>query len=164
MSVGTIYHIPFQLGVLGLRRSEIASLSHDNIKGNKLTIDSALVQNEDFEWVEKDTKTTDSTRTIYIPDCLVEEINNSEQILACHPNTLNKKLHDYQRKLGIPEFRFHDLRAFYVSYAHSCGIPDNIIMSNGGWKSETIMKRVYRRTIEEDAEYYQKALAKDLLG
>ena len=67
-------HIPFQLGVMGLRRSEVCALTLDDIDGNTLTINKALVYDKNNKWVVKTTKTTAGTRKIYIPDALVEEI------------------------------------------------------------------------------------------
>ena len=154
-------HICFQLGILSLRRSEIMALTLDDLDGNILTINKALVQNKDREWVIKSTKTTESTRKIYLPDCLAEEIQELGYIYNRHPNKMNKALTQYQKKLGIPHFRFHDLRHFFASYAHSKGIPDADILATGGWKSDYTMKRVYRH--EMNAEESQKTLFNHLL-
>ena len=47
------------------------------------------------------------------------------------------------------KFRFHDLRHYYASIAHALGVPDAYIMKTGGWKSEHVMKRVYREAMDD---------------
>jgi len=150
------YHIPFQLGVMSLRRSEICALTLDDIDGNVLTINKALVLNNDNEWVLKPTKTAAGTRKIYISDSLVKEIRDYGKIFEGNPTSLLYGLNDIQKKLGIPRFRFHDLRHFFASYAHAQGMTDADIMATGGWKSDYTMKQVYRH--EMNAEKEQKRI------
>ena len=150
------YHIPFQLGIMGLRRSEVCALTLDDIHGNTLTINKAVVKDVNNKWVVKKIKTTAGTREIYIPDSLVAEIQEYGKVFEGEPNTILLGLNRYQDKLGIPRFRFHDLRHFFASYAHSHGISDADIMSTGGWKSDYTMKSVYRH--EMNAKTAQKQL------
>lgn len=146
------YHIPFQLGIMGLRRSEVCALTLHDISGNTLTINKALVKDINNKWVIKQTKTTAGTREIYIPDSLVEEIKKYGKIFDGNPTSLLYGLNKYQNKLGIPRFRFHDLRHFMASYAHSKGMSDQNIMSLGGWKSDYTMKSIYRHEMNAKAE------------
>ena len=148
-SIGSKYHIPIQLGIMSLRRSEICALQLSDISGNTLSITKALVQDENDKWVVKQTKTAAGTRELYIPDSLVEEIRQNGTIYDGYPNSLNRQLHKYQDKLGIPRFRFHDLRHFFATYAHSQGISDADIMATGGWKSDYTMKSVYRHEMKQ---------------
>jgi integrase len=60
-----------------------------------------------------------------------------------------KALHRYQEQLGIPAFRFHDLRHFFASYSHLQGMPEAAILSTGGWKSDHVMKSIYRHEMEQ---------------
>ncbi len=142
------YHIPFQLGIMGLRRSEVCALTMDDINGNTLTINKAMVKDVNNNWVIKQTKTLAGTREIYIPDSLVSEIEQYGKIYEGEPTTLLYGLNKLQDKLGIPRFRFHDLRHFFASYAHSKGISDADIMASGGWKSDYTMKSVYRHDMK----------------
>ena len=155
------YHIPFQLGIMGLRRSEICALTPDDIKGNTLTINKALVKDIRNQWVIKATKTAAGTRKIYIPESLVKEIQENGGIYSGNPGSLLDGLNSYQDKLGIPRFRFHDLRHFFASYAHSQGISDADIMASGGWKSDYTMKSIYRH--EMKAEEAQKKIFDSLI-
>lgn len=163
-SKGTDYHIMFQLGVLGLRRSEACCISSADVDGNYLTINKALVYDENNKLVEKHiTKTTEGMRTIYIPDSLSKQIIERGDRFDKQPHNLVLELHRIQDRNGIPHFRFHDLRHFYASYAHSQGMSDADIMASGGWKSDYTMKRVYRHEMEEKKAKKQKMIANKLI-
>ncbi len=162
-SKDTRYHIPFQLGVLGMRRSEICALTIADIDGNIIRINKALVKNKANELVIKTTKTEAGTREVYIPDNLKAEILSAGTIYDGFPGQLLKALHRYQKKLDIQTFRFHDLRHFYASYAHSMGMSDADIMKSGGWKSDYVMKNVYRHAMKDTLQENQAKIAAGLL-
>lgn len=159
----TKYHIPFQLGMLGMRRSEICAAAIDDIDGNILHINKALVQNSENEWVIKSTKTTTSTRDIYLPQKLVDEIKKAGLIYDGYPDKLIENLHSCQKRLGIEQFRFHDLRHYYVSYAHSIGMSDADIIASTGHKTDHIMKTTYRHAMKESKEKNQKLVAESII-
>ena len=162
-SKGSHYHIGFQLAVLGMRRSEIAAVQIEDLKGNMLTIDKDRIYDENNHLMTRDnTKTEDSTREIYLPDALVEEINEAGYIYDRTPPMLVKTLHKYQDDLGIPRFRLHDLRVFFVSYAHSLNIPDLYIQKSGGWKTDRIMKNTYLNELQGKTQEAQKNIASKL--
>ena len=146
---GTRYEIPLLLATFGLRRSEICALTLDDINGNMLTINKAMVLNADGEFVIKSTKTIDGTREIYLPDNIIELINENGKIYDGFPGQILKFLNRTQDKLEIPRFRLHALRHYYASMSHSLGIPDSYIMQAGGWKSDTTLKRVYRHAMDD---------------
>lgn len=156
------YHIPFQLGIMGLRRSEICALNPEDISDNVLTINKAKVKDKNHQWIIKITKTETSTRQIYIPNALVEEIRKNGEVYNGYPNNILVALNRYQDQLGIPRFRFHDLRHFFASYAHSQGISDADILASGGWKTDYTMKSVYRH--EMKAKEAQKKIYNALIN
>ena len=159
---GTDYSVPFQLGVMGCRRGEICALSVDDLTGNQLRIHRSMVYNG--KWIVKESPKTDaSNRVLTIPETLASQIREQGYIYNNHPNALNKAIHRYQKKLGIPEFKFHTLRSYFASYAHSLGIPDVDIMAIGGWKSDSVMKSVYRKSLEESKQKSLKKIANRLL-
>lgn len=145
---GTEYHIPFQLGCLGMRRGEILALSLDDLDGDCLTIDKSKVISLDGGYEIKNLpKTISSVRKIYIPDKLAEEIREKGYIYKGSPGQILKALHRTQDRLGIPRSRFHDLRHYFVSYAHSLGWADADIIAITGHKTDEIAKRVYRHSM-----------------
>lgn len=164
-SEGTPYHIPFQLAILGMRRSEICAATIDDLNSNILTIDKASIYDENNKVITREnTKTVESSREIYLPDALVKEIQETGTIYDLQPQTLTRALHKFQDRLGIARFRFHDFRGFYASYAHSLGIPDAYIMKAGGWKSDFVMKSVYRDALKEKNLEMQRKITDKLFG
>lgn len=137
------------LATMGLRRSEICALTPDDLEGNVLTINKALVQNEKKEWVIKTTKTESSTRKIVIPDELAKLLNE-KGFYEGNPENLYFNLQRAQKRLGIPQFPLHKLRHFFASYMHDLGYSDKQIQEFGGWKTDAIMKTVYQHAMEMD--------------
>lgn len=145
---GTPFHICVQLGILSLRRGEICALTLDDLNGNELRVNKTMVYNHG--WMVKETpKTEESNRIIYIPDSLAHEIRDRGFIFDRSPKKLNEYLHKVTDSLGIPRFRFHDLRSYFASYASTLNIPEADIMKMGGWKSDFVFKRIYRESMIE---------------
>lgn len=159
---GTEYYIPVYLGCLGLRRSEIIALTLDDFKGNKLTINKAAVPDEYGNYIVKTTKTTESAREIYVPSNLTAAVKEKGYVFKGYPNSIARAMHNYQDKIGMPRCRFHDLRHFYASYAHSVGMSDADIMKAGGWKTDNVMKSVYRHSMNDESE--QKRVAQSMFN
>lgn len=161
---GTEYEVALLLASLGLRRSEICALTIDDLDGNTLHINKALVENNHHEFVQKTTKTTDSTREIYLPDEIADLIRQRGYIYKGYPGNILKFLHRAQDALGIPRFKLHALRHYYASTAHAIGIPDSYIMQAGGWQSDYVLKNVYRHALDTEKEKMQKQAADYITG
>lgn len=161
----TRYSVAFQLAVMfGCRRGEICALSLDDLSGNELWIHRNLVY-LDGEWIVKENPKTDaSNRTIVLPDSLVQEIIDQGFIYDGHPNALNKAIHRFQKKLGVQEFEFHALRKFFCSYAHDKGISEANILSIGGWATPSVMRSVYRKSLEDSKKDAMKNITESLLN
>lgn len=145
---GTDLEVFFRLAVFGLRRSEICALTVDDLSGNVLTINKALVTDGDNHNVVKSTKTTESAGTIKIDDDLADLIRKQGYIWKGHIATPYKNLQRIQDKLGIPRFPLHTFRHFMASYLHYQGVPDKQIQAIGRWKTDHIMKTVYQHEME----------------
>lgn len=145
----TKYMIPIFLTGMGLRRSEVCALQREDLSDdNVLTINKALVQNEKKEWVVKTTKTTDSTRTIIIPEYIANLIREQGYVYDGFPGQIYKRLTDTQKKLGIPHFSLHKMRHFFASYMHKLGYTDKQIQEMGGWKTDEVMRTVYQHAMD----------------
>ena len=156
---GSDYEIALLLATFGLRRSEICALTIDDLDGNILTINKALVVNEKKEYIIKTTKTAAGTRQIYIPDYIVNLIHERGKIYDMFPGSILRYLSRVQKELGIEHFRLHALRHYYASMSHSLGIPDSYIMQAGGWKSDNTLKRVYRHAMNDKQSEMQEFAA-----
>lgn len=156
---GGKYEIPFRLAVYGMRRGELCAVQSSDLSGNWLSINKSLAEDPGGGWVVKPIpKTSESIRNIYIDDDLCALIRAKDGILYDgKPSMLDKTLHKKQKDLGLPSFRLHDFRAYYVSMAHKMGMPDRYIRQNCGFSSSIVMDRHYKR-IQSDAmaEYNRK--------
>lgn len=135
---GTAYEIPLILAAFGLRRSEICALTMDDIADGTISISKAKVQDENKNWVIKETKTTNSTRVISVPKEVTDKIKAAGCIYKGHPNSIFVFLKNTQDRLGIPRFSLHKFRHYYASVCHSLNIPDVYIMMAGGWKTDNV--------------------------
>jgi len=151
-SYGTKYEVPLKFACYGLRRSEICALTEDDIKGNTITINKAKVKKSEDEYVIKNTtKTSSSTREIYISDELVERIKELG-LYEGNPNCINQYLTRTQKKLNIPHFSLHKLRHYFVSRLSEAGVDDATIMELGGYETDKVMKSVYRHSLKDEKE------------
>lgn len=74
-SEGTEMEIPVLLAAFGgMRRSEICALRLSDISGNTIHVQRAIVLSDDYELVEKSTKTYDSDRYIPMDEEIIEKI------------------------------------------------------------------------------------------
>ena len=149
---GSKYEIAYRLGVYGLRRGEICALSSADLDGNIIKINKSKVLGSEGYQIKPFPKTTGSQREIYIDNSLADLLRKQGVAFTENPDAINHHLHRLEKRLGLPSFRFHDLRAYYATMSHSLGIPDAYIMASGGWTSTNILNRVYKRTFAEKQE------------
>lgn len=160
-SKGTQYDIPLKLACYGLRRSEICALKYpDDFSGRQIYIHHALVMDENKEWVLKNTKTTESERYITISKELLKQISNQGYVYSGHPNAICDWLTDTQQSLGLPHFSLHKFRHYFASKTSEV-LPDAEVIKLGGWKTDSVMKSVYRHAMSKD-DSCQK-IASDIL-
>lgn len=153
------YEVALYLCGKGLRRSEVCACVPEDIKGNILTVNKAMVQDEHEKWHIKTTKTTESTRTIELDADIVELINKQGYIFDGYPSSINMYLHSLQDKLGIERFSLHKLRHFFASYLHYIGFSDKPIQNSGGWKSSNVLNSNYKQLMEEEKSRHEIAEA-----
>ncbi len=140
-----------------LRRGEICALTDKDIRGNTIIIRKAKVRGT-HGMITKSPKTDSSYRFVEFPEFVIRKFDGIEgPLVKMHPEDISKKFGLFLEKAGIPHFRFHDLRHYSASIMHAIGIPDQYIMKRGGWKSDNILKKVYRNTIEaENKKFVEK--------
>lgn len=155
-------------GAIGfMRRSEACAVTFKDVDFDKseISINKAMVMDENNAWVIKTTKTTDSTRKVMVSAdvmSLIKAINRRDgYVLNTNPLQLHRAFKRVLKASGVHPFRYHDLRHHAASYAHSIGIPDRFIEKMGGWKpNSTVLRRVYQNVIDSEFEKNKKLFLK----
>ena len=138
-----------------MRRSEVCGLSSDDIKGCIAHVHNVMVLNERREWILKSVaKNSTSDRYIEYPQKVIDELPKEGMICKINPDRVSVEFHRSLKKLGLPNFRFHDLRHYAATIMHAMGIPEAYIMERGGWKTNTVLNQVYRGTRSDFSKKY----------
>lgn len=151
---GKKLEIPVLLGTTcGLRRGEIAALDLNkdvDFKKNTLTVNKAISNNDKGEWVIKSTKTYSGTRTIDVPEWVMEKLKAAKEsgYEFMKPDRISTDFARTCRKLGF-SIRFHDLRHYYASLMLSLGVPDKYAMARMGHATPNMLKNVYQHLMDD---------------
>ena len=139
----------------GLRRGEICALERSDVCDGYLVVNKSMGLTLDREWKIKPPKTESSNRMVNIPDFLVKMLRQKEgRLVDLNPDQVTNQFCRLRDSLGLPSFRFHDLRHYYVSINHALGVPDQYIMQMGGWSTDNTMKTVYRNTLKPERDKF----------
>lgn len=135
-----------------LRRSEVCALTADDIHGDIVSVNKAMVWSNDKEWVLKYPKSKAGFRDVTMPDFVIEQLVPKEgqnRIVCLVPTTITNFFSRDLKRAGMPHFRFHDLRHYQASILHAMGVPDKYIMERGGWKTDSTLKNIYQHTMSD---------------
>ena len=148
--------------MMGLRRGEICAVEYEDIKDDYIHIHRDMIRGSDG-WIIKDIpKTSESERLVLLPDNFRDIIGSgSGRIVNRAPGTITERFHSIALSFGL-DLHLHDMRHYFVSMAHAMGIPDRFIMAMGGFKSDYVMKSVYRNTIDDLEKEYRAKYAKKI--
>lgn len=142
-----------------LRRSECCALTVDDIDGDTVKVNKALVWSKDKEWVVKKPKSKAGFRNAKMPKFVIDKLkprDESDRIVDLVPTSITNYFAEALKEAGIPHFRFHDLRHYQASILHAMGVPDKYIMERGGWKTDSILKNIYQHTMSEKRKEVEK--------
>lgn len=156
----TELEIPVLLATFGpMRRGEICALTFDDIHGNIVTVNKALVKDSNGKWHIKPPKTFSSYRNIDSDFVINKTKGVNGNIVAIIPNAIIDAFLKMLRKNNIPEFRFHDLRHYAVSTLHAINVPDKYIMARGGWQTNYTMNNVYSHALKSKQNEYDNKIS-----
>ena len=148
---GTDMEIPILLGIHGLRRSEICALRYpEDFEGKVIHVRHAIVYGEKNVVSEKATKTDGSDRLVPLSDDCYQKIVKQGYVTHKTLAAITQAFTRLLKRNGIPKYRFHDLRHFFASYMHENGFSDAQIMKMGGWKTDAVMKNIYRYALPDE--------------
>lgn len=134
-----------------LRRSEVCAITSDDIEGNYITINKAMVKDESGAWIIKTTKTTDSTRTIEYPQFVMDELKGIEgRLIPVNPDALARRFERALKFAKLPHFGMHSMRRYGASVMHSLNIADIYIQKRGGWSSSHVMRQIYINALDDE--------------
>ena len=153
-ATGTRLYLPVLFGaLLGMRRSEICAITWDAIDDSNqfITIDKALVRNEDNAYVLKNPKTASSRRVLKLPQVIADALpKRDRQIIELKPNQISKYFIDLVHQLGLPHCTFHSLRHYNASIMLQLNIPDKYAMERTGHSTSNMLKTVYQHTFSNE--------------
>ena len=147
---GGKFEIALRLATYGLRRGEVCALELSDLSDdNMLYINKDKIQNIKGEWeIKKCPKTDESNRVVYLDDDTASLIREKGVIFEGCPDSIYHFLIKAQDRLSIPRFSLHKMRHYFASTTHGMGLSDADIMAMGGWRTDNIMKSVYRHAQE----------------
>jgi len=135
-----------------LRRGEICALKHGDVSGNTIHVHASMVCDNDNAWICKDVpKTSASDRYVEFPESVIAQLGTGdpdEFIVKSTPQAITNRFCHLRTKLGM-QCKFHDLRHYAASIMHAIGVPDQYIMERGGWSSDSVLKSIYRNTLDD---------------
>ena len=142
-------YVAFRLACYGLRRSEIMAITSEDVSGQTLSVNKAMVQNQEREWVIKGTKTEDSKREILIDRELAKLIKQQGKAYSNTPYMLWENLRKAQDVLDIPHFSFHKFRHYFVSKCIDSGIDLITIKAWVGHSDINMINMVYAHKMRD---------------
>ena len=148
-------------GVGSLRAGEVSGLLYGDVdyELGGIHVRRDMVQDENGNWIIKDIpKTITSNRFVPLPPEVMELIGHGEPDERVYPSTPKSISRPFRRLCNRVGFvcRFHDLRHYYASILHAIGVPDQYIMEYAGWKSDKVLKAVYRNTLSDQSKKFAK--------
>lgn len=135
--------------------SEIRGLTKSkSINGDYITIREVVVDGENGPVRKEIGKNKYRNRRHKIPPYIKQLINEvSEDVLVpISGRNIYNKWKRLLEKNNLPHMTFHDLRHVNASVMALLRIPDKYAQERGGWKSDTVMKRIYQQTFTEERE------------
>ena len=148
---------------LGLRKSEIIALRWKDIDWEKhnVSINKARVRDEFGDYVEKQTKTFDGTRTLHLPPILISALGEAgepeEYIFTDSPKALESLYQRQKTKLGF-DYNFHALRHYSASVVLINGVPNRYARERMGHATEDMLIKVYQHTMDSKQQEYDAVL------
>ena len=149
------------LAVFGMRRGEVCALSSDDIDRERgiVRINKDIVKDDSGEWIVKTTKTRKSARLVIVPQSVIAALPKEGRIVTISPDQVSNRFVRARKKAGLPHFRLHDLRSFFVSVAlNQVKASDQTVQDLGGWESNFVIQKHYKRSMSDQLQSEAQAI------
>ena len=142
---------------LSLRIGEVCGLQFQDVDEEKkvLHVRRTIIMTEKGNKVREGCKTEKSTRTLQLPDYILDLIKavphekDTDPIIQITPKALRSRFKRRVVKKGY-DITFHDLRRLNASVMLMLGVPDKYAMERGGWATDNVLKSVYQQTFSAE--------------
>ena len=141
----TPIELPILLAALGgMRMSEIRGLKWEDVTDDYIIVRRAKVYVDGFDEI-KTTKSKAGTRYLPLFDPIREALGRTERkgeyIIPQTAASIKRRYNTLLKHLGLPQYRFHDLRHHAASVGQKLGIPDDYMRQYIGHSTVNMLKR-----------------------
>ena len=155
----TLFSVLF---VTGMRREELLGLQKGDFdfKNNTIKIQRTYLFIDGKEYLSSQMKTTESRRTISIPESLVSmlkdyfdanpQITDTDRAFPFKPRRINKWMDIGIKESGVPRTTPHGMRHSLITNALSAGIPVKAVQEYVGHATSRTTLDVYAHTSRKD--------------
>ena len=153
-TTGTPLYPAVLLGAhMGMRRSEIAALTWDDIDldKKKIRVTKAIVPG-DYGFEIKKPKSLAGTRTLDMTNLVYEYFSSLDQShppISLNPESITTAFRRLCAKLDMP-FHLHLLRHYFASVCAAKGLPESYAAMLMGHSSYEMIKKVYGHILDEE--------------
>lgn len=156
-SKGTTFELPLLLAALGgMRMSEIRGLKWSDIKDDYIIVQRAKIRVAGEDEI-KTTKSRSGTRMLPIFGPIREALNRTERsgeyVIDKTAKSIKVEYHKILKSLGLPLYRFHDLRHHAASVGAKLGIPDDYMRQYVGHSTVNMLKRYQHQMKTATSEF-----------
>ena len=142
---------------LSFSMSEVRGLTKSkSIRGNYLVVEKVVVDVDNQPVIKRKGKTKTRTRMHRLPAYIQELISQTDpQEDRLVPMTRSQVYFRFTRlieKAGLKPMTYHDLRHVNASVMALLQVPDKYAQERGGWKTDTVMKKVYTHTFGQERQ------------
>lgn len=147
---------------MGFTRSEICALTAEDCRNNKITINKALVLDDQKRWVVKVPKEYARYRTLDMTSAVQAEFDSrsymaNQRIVELSPDVIGNRFSRITLQMFGKRFGFHSLRHYNVSMMLAAGIPPKYIIDRTGHSTMHMVDTVYGHTMQQQQnEFAQK--------
>jgi integrase len=160
----------------GFRRGEVAGLEWKDVDfiNNKITVNKSVLYTQGFGVYEKDPKTIKSTRTISVPQELLDQLkeykkyqddyitslgdryNNLGKIFSSefggliNPDRFDRWLTKFQAKNGLKHYTLHSLRHTNIALQIAAGVPIVTVSKRAGHARTSTTTDIYAYALESN--------------